>query len=494
MNIQNYIISNLKQFPKVKLYFRNFIRKYNFVLNYNSVNKNKSNLDKNIIKAYNSTREFGFQKYLCHAPFSSIYFKTNGEVVACCKNTKDLYGNVMKNNISEIWDSMIKFKLQENIKKNDLEFGCKFCKHQLLNKNYSGVHARIHDQAFFKDENIFPAEITLEISNRCNLECVMCSGEYSSLLRKNKEGLPPIEDRYPDDFVEQLKPFLKAAKVVRLQGGEPFLIDDYLKILEYLNNENKNCKIYIQTNGTVYNKRVEKILKNKEIQLSISMDSLEKDKLESIRKNLNYTSFKNNLTKFTEISVKNNSTLNINFCLMKNNWNEIPNLFEFCYNNGYSLNIIPLDYPIINALEHFSVSDIEKIIAFLKLGVSKELKFKYALIYNGLLNSLDNTKQLSINRNNYVDKYKKLNLDELYSLININLIENKIKKESIDYIISYFKTKLETKNLEIQNAILANSILNNQFFEEIDHIDHNLDLKLTKKIIEYFDYELSLLS
>ena len=63
---------------------------------------------------------------------------------------------------------------------------------------------------------------------------------------------------------------------MRLQGGEPFLIPFYLDLIDKIGELNKNCKIYIQTNGTILSDRIRKILNNNQISLSISIDSFNK--------------------------------------------------------------------------------------------------------------------------------------------------------------------------------------------------------------------------
>lgn len=494
MNIQNYIITKLSRYPKIKVSLKNTIKITNSVLNYSKIKFNEGALNNEIILEYNKNREFGIQQYLCHAPFTSLYFKSNGDVVACCKNTVDVYGNVKDDKIETIWHSIVKKKLQENIKNGKFDGGCSFCNEQLKSKNFSGVHARIHDQPFFTKKNTFPTEITFEISNTCNLECIMCSGEYSSSIRKNREQLPSIIDRYPSDFFEQIKPFLDAVKIIRLQGGEPFLIDDYLKIIDYLNKLNKNCKIYIQTNGTILNKRVEKILANNQIHLSVSMDSLNQENLESIRKNLDYMRFRKNLEKLTSICKQTNSVLNINFCLMRNNWKEIPSLFEFCFDNNYSLNIIPIDFPIIYSLEHLTIDELNYIENYIIEHTKTRDINHFKLIFNSLINSINEIKNKSMIREKQIEnllanEIENLKLELFNGLKNKDLYEYNIKK-----IKDHIYEKLEPFDSKSHKLILAKTILNNNVLENVNLKVDFIEDKITQRILEYIDHEISLLN
>ena len=82
----------------------------------------------------------------------------------------------------------------------------------------------------------------LRVSNLCNLACIMCSPAASSTIAKKMGISVPIK-RQP---VPSINP---NAKKVYLAGGEPFLIKEFQKVLQQL--EDKNCEIVVNTNGTV---------------------------------------------------------------------------------------------------------------------------------------------------------------------------------------------------------------------------------------------------
>jgi MoaA/NifB/PqqE/SkfB family radical SAM enzyme len=77
---------------------------------------------------------------------------------------------------------------------------------------------------------VMPKVMEFELSNECNLECVMCNGSFSSSIRKNREKLPPIISPYNDDFVNELDAFIPHLTDAKFLGGEPFMIEIYLKI------------------------------------------------------------------------------------------------------------------------------------------------------------------------------------------------------------------------------------------------------------------------
>lgn len=447
----------------------------------------------NEIIEYNESREFGYALNFCQAPFTSLYFKTNGDVVACCKNSKDIYGNIKSNSLKVIWNSAIKDLLQKNITEYSLSNGCQFCKSQLTAKNYSGIHARIYDYPFPKNNYLLPIDITFEISNKCNLECIMCGGEFSSSIRKNKEKLPAIKNNYPLDFLTQLKPFLKNLKTARFQGGEPFLINEYIEIIEYINNNNNKCHIYIQTNGTVFNNRVNKIMCNKNIHLSVSMDSLEKENFEFIRKNSNYELFRENLTKFKEISNKNLYTLNINFCIMNNNYYEIPALFEFCSTNKYSLNIVPVEYPSILSLSNLPYNMLIDIKNDIIHKVSDENKNKFNTVYKSLINYIDNMIVKTTENDKLIQSYLEKSTTHIYKLIS-EYLNNYLGENSVAQIITHYKTKLIGKEDNKQKYILAKCIIHNRVLEEAEKSMEHYEYLFRIKLVDFFDFEIAQLT
>ncbi len=60
-------------------------------------------IDKEIIDAYNQTRETKDKTMLCHAPFTSINFQQNGNANACCYNRSHVLGTFPAQTIKEIW-------------------------------------------------------------------------------------------------------------------------------------------------------------------------------------------------------------------------------------------------------------------------------------------------------------------------------------------------------------------------------------------------------
>jgi molybdenum cofactor biosynthesis enzyme MoaA len=176
----------------------------------------------------------------------------------------------------------------------------------------------------------FPLEMIFELDNICNLECSMCNGEFSSSILKNRDHLQIATSPYGSDFFEQIKPYLKHLSVAKFLGGEPFLIKGYYEIWEELIKHNPKCFINLQTNGTIYNSRIEDLLKRGRFQIGVSIDSLNPELFEKIRKNSSLSEVLKNLDKFINLTMKSGSFVNVSVCPMQENWMEVPQIVNFC--------------------------------------------------------------------------------------------------------------------------------------------------------------------
>ena len=118
-----------------------------------------------------------------------------------------------------------------------------------------------------------PFRIEIEVINKCNLKCDYCyAAPFDNFV------MPPSNLKYIISKTEvQVMPF----EVVFL-GGEPFLRQDMIDILEYANSTFSTDRVSVSTNGTMFKSmeknRKEKILKLKALStnnsiIQVSIDS-----------------------------------------------------------------------------------------------------------------------------------------------------------------------------------------------------------------------------
>ncbi|MCF8463390.1 MAG: radical SAM protein [Flavobacteriales bacterium] len=313
------------------------------------------------IKAFNQTRSVRNSAYLCYAPVLSLNFDQTGNVTACCFNRQYVLGSYPENTIDEIWSGEKVKKLRDSLASNKLELGCGLCDRMIVERNFESVLINHFDDyvPLIKDQQVKPENNGLlssilgsfyrkkeekpnqaplvfefEISNHCNLECIMCGGKWSSAIRKNREKLPPLKSPYDKEFVNQVKNYLPQLARANFLGGEPFLIGPYYDIWEAIIEVNPNVDVGITSNGTMLSSRARGIIERlPNCRITLSIDSLNKSTWESIRRNGCFEDLENNI----HWLLGSKKLKSFSVCPMIQNWKEIPDIMRFCDKNDLDI-------------------------------------------------------------------------------------------------------------------------------------------------------------
>ena len=281
-------------------------------------------MDQTAFAAYDKTRNFSGKavRALCYAPYTSLYFDFRGDVRVCCHNWAYPAGNILKNSIDEIWQGIKIKTLRESLKNYRYGPGCEFCLNQTAETFANSVMQR-YDRFPVPDETPeWPQQLEFSISNVCNLECIMCRGMWSSAIRARREKLPPLPHLYSDAFFESLWKYLPHVKQLKFLGGEPFLIAEYFKLWDRMIEDDLATPCHVTTNGTQYNRKVERVLEQVPMGFAVSMDGATKETVESIRVNAKYEEVMANARRFRDYAREHKTSFSITFCLMRQNWQE----------------------------------------------------------------------------------------------------------------------------------------------------------------------------
>ncbi|MDD3859410.1 MAG: radical SAM protein [Bacteroidales bacterium] len=272
-------------------------------------------------------------KKICYAPYTSMFFSRSGLVSPCYASYNDKSLHIKTNNIKDIWFNGSFKAIREQHKTCDLSISCKFC-NEIMNTGSFGslLINKYEHYAFSKSK--YPAIMEFEISNKCNLSCIMCDSNLSSSLEAGNSEKISGNQYYDDNFVEQLKEFIHHLQLAEFTGGDPFMIQEYYKIWEMIAEINPKCHILITTNANTMNSRIEKLLEtHKNIHFNVSIDSLEKENYESIRRGGNLEFALKNLDIFIKYTKKHNTSLNILVCPMTVNKHELHKFVDFANEN-----------------------------------------------------------------------------------------------------------------------------------------------------------------
>jgi MoaA/NifB/PqqE/SkfB family radical SAM enzyme len=366
---------------------RKLIRYRNLII-YKNINQYipKEYGDKTKLLEYQKSRVTGPEPCVCHAPSRSLYIDMQGKFTACCFNRVYVFGRYPENNLQDIISGEKRKFLQKELCRSNFMYGCQHCHRLIESGNFEGTEARLYDT--LQKQDIFPSEIIFELDNTCNLSCLMCHEGFSSSIAR-KKGVEIIKTNYDDNFFEQLKKLIPYLKVAKFLGGEPFLIQVYYRIWDLIIEINPKCKIILQTNGTIFTEKIRNYLLKGNFYIGVSIDSLNKEKFETIRVGADFEIVLKNLEEFKKISRKKNNYMNISVCPMLQNIYEIPKIIEFCNKNGFFVyfNTVYTKGFAINDAEEEHLSNIIKFLKSTKITgksyiAKRNLKFYYDLIRN----------------------------------------------------------------------------------------------------------------
>jgi MoaA/NifB/PqqE/SkfB family radical SAM enzyme len=296
-----------------------------------------------------------------------MYLDQHGFVRACCMNKLHLLGNVTDRLLSEIWRGPEANELRRAMERHDLDLGCDFCKWPVEDGRPDLAFSRWFEEfADADDEPAWPRQLEFSVSNTCNLQCIQCNGEWSSSIRSQREGLPPLPKRYDDAFFEDLRAFLPHLERAKFLGGEPFLAAETLRIMELMVEEGATARAHVTTNGTQWSPRVERILDLLPIDIALSLDAATPATYESIRVGSSWATVQANLDRFQDHAARTGAHVSVTYCLMTRNWHEFADFCLMADERGLSCDVNTVTQPDELSLYHLPVGALEEVVAGLE--------------------------------------------------------------------------------------------------------------------------------
>lgn len=313
---------------------------------------------------YNQTRTKNSLDSFCQAPQGSILFTPAGYAQPCHYNRGYNYGKFPEQSIKEIFESRAKLLLLKKLQKYRIPESCHTCKDALKKNQFYNIGARKYDN--LANGKIFPELLELQIDNTCQLECIMCSGEYSSSIRKNREHKPALSNPYNEAFVKQLTPYLKHIKRINFTGGEPFVIPLYYKIWKRVITDFPEIEMNLSTNASHIPEKFKELLPHGNFSFTISIDSMEKEMYESIRKNASYKNTMKNIEFLSNNYSDKKDAISIKSCILYKNYRDIPPLIEYWNNKNINVYAKPVWFPPYLSLRHINKKELKQVIEYYK--------------------------------------------------------------------------------------------------------------------------------
>ncbi len=265
----------------------------------------------------------------CLAPSTSLHLDPHGDVRACCQNSWFLLGRYPQQSLEEIWQGTAAQELRDRLDVGDFSAGCHACAAGSLDDLRGATYARRFDHLVAPDVALplWPVQLELQLSTRCNLQCTMCTGQLSSAIRAQREHLPPLPRPYDDAFFGQLRPFLAHVERIELLGGEPFLAEETKTLVAMLDDLGRRPRIHVTTNGTIWTPWVESFLTRFDVDVTISIEGSTAAVFESIRVGASFSTVIENLARFTA-AARPGTTVDLATCLMRESVGDLHGLLR----------------------------------------------------------------------------------------------------------------------------------------------------------------------
>lgn len=261
----------------------------------------------------------------CPLPWIHLATRPNGDVRLCCTAnasgagledekeiglvTKDgVRLNLQENTIEEIWNSEFMRKTRLEMLQGKIPKSCTKCFEEEANNI---VSKRQWETVVWQErldidsivsgtdkDGFLPVDIPyfdLRLGNLCQLKCIMCSPHDSSSWIKDWKSQYPLyktiqlrtDQKWDIDFnytwykknsfLSSIKNQSRNIKELYFAGGEPLLIPEHYKILEFMveTGNAKNCILRYNSNGLELPEKIFELWNHfKEVKFNFSIDAV----------------------------------------------------------------------------------------------------------------------------------------------------------------------------------------------------------------------------
>ena len=129
---------------------------------------------------------------------------------------------------------------------------------------------------------------------------------------------------------------------------------------------NPQLELFVITNGTHWNRKIEKLVNELNFDIAVSIDAFEKEKLERIRKNVVYEKLMENIHRFSEICTHKKKHLSLSFTVQKDNWEQLPLIIKLCNEVNAFIYVSYLERPVRFAITDLSKDELIKIRTYME--------------------------------------------------------------------------------------------------------------------------------
>ena len=233
---------------------------------------------------------------------NQICVRSDGQFRLCCVSVEnENKENIKTHSIDDWHNSETHRNARHLLENNEWPDACKTCE--------------LHEEKGLVSQRTKPGEfgpglshMDIRFGNSCNLKCVSCFHQSSSsiaeeAIQMSALGFTPLypllkEPHFNWASEETMKKFEGLPiREIYLTGGEPMMVKHLPSFLERLDS---TVELRFNTNGTLWNKKIETILKRfRKVVMSLSLDAVDR-KIEYIRYGSVWSEIEANIQKYAE--------------------------------------------------------------------------------------------------------------------------------------------------------------------------------------------------
>ncbi len=150
--------------------------------------------------------------------------------------------------------------------------------------------------------------IDIDSFNICNSKCIYCGIPGAETIDRNV--FPIIKDLFKKKLIKDDK-----YGYIQFAGGEPTIMKNFENILD-LCMKNGISNYMIHTNGIKYSKSIEKLLKNYDIKLIISLDSADKETFLKVKQVPCFDNVVKNIKKYVQAQKKSDISVRSKYIII----------------------------------------------------------------------------------------------------------------------------------------------------------------------------------
>lgn len=284
----------------------------------------------------------------CMVPWQTLGISPNGDAFMCLSPSwiPKYIGNIL--NCNSIYD-VLNSEMAQSIRQEVFKGSYLYCNHKICS-----FFAKV-DPALYRIDGPpseptelqssdllmsrqIPRNLIFDFDYTCNFRCPSCR---TQVINTNKHPITrPINNRIVQRIKSLIIDEIKDQPVdIRWAGGEPFISEPYVDLLDYIGSKNKpNIQNTIQTNGSYLKSKkelVQRLLPGIH-ELRVSFDAATESTYQQVRVNGVWSTLLDNVRWVRELINRQHpeTKLTADFVVQRTNYQEIPAFVTLCKELG----------------------------------------------------------------------------------------------------------------------------------------------------------------